>query len=43
VLYCEFGLKTAQLAEKMQSAGYEAYSFKGGLRAVREYAENEGL
>jgi thiamine biosynthesis protein ThiI len=42
VLYCEFGLKTAQLAEKMQSAGYEAYSFKGGVKAIREYALREG-
>ncbi|MGD8867975.1 MAG: tRNA uracil 4-sulfurtransferase ThiI [Gemmatimonadales bacterium] len=39
VLYCELGLKTAQLAEKMQRAGYEAYSFKGGLRGIREYAD----
>ncbi|MGD8699661.1 MAG: tRNA uracil 4-sulfurtransferase ThiI [Gemmatimonadales bacterium] len=41
VLYCELGLKTAQLAEKMQRAGYEAYSFKGGLRGIREYADRE--
>jgi thiamine biosynthesis protein ThiI len=39
VLYCDLGLKTAQLAEKMQRAGYEAYSFKGGVRALRAYAE----
>ena len=39
VLYCDLGLKTAQLAEKMQKAGFEAYSFKGGLRALKEYAE----
>ncbi len=39
VLYCDLGLRTAQLAEKMQSAGYEAYSFKGGVRGIREYAE----
>lgn len=39
VLYCELGLKTAQLAEKLQRAGYEAYSFKGGVRALRAYAE----
>jgi thiamine biosynthesis protein ThiI len=38
VLYCELGLKTAQLAEKMQRAGYEAYSFKGGTKAIRAYA-----
>jgi thiamine biosynthesis protein ThiI len=42
VLYCELGLKTAQLAEKMQKAGYEAYSFKGGVRALKAYAEGGG-
>ncbi len=35
VLYCELGLKSAQLAERMQRAGYEAYSFKGGAPALR--------
>ncbi len=39
VLYCDLGLKTAQLAEKLQRAGYEAYSFKGGVRALRVYVE----
>ncbi|UCC82693.1 MAG: tRNA 4-thiouridine(8) synthase ThiI [Gemmatimonadota bacterium] len=39
VLYCDLGLKTAQLAEKLQRAGYEASSFKGGVRALRAYAE----
>ena len=43
VLYCELGLKTAQLAEKMQRAGFEAYSFKGGAKALRKFAESEGL
>jgi len=42
VLYCDLGLKTAQLAEKMQRAGFEAYSFKGGVRALREHAEGSG-
>ncbi|NIN72869.1 MAG: tRNA 4-thiouridine(8) synthase ThiI [Gemmatimonadetes bacterium] len=42
VLYCDLGLKTAQLAEKMQQAGYEAYSFKGGVRALRNYVEALG-
>jgi thiamine biosynthesis protein ThiI len=35
VLYCEFGLKSARLAEVMQRAGYEAYSFLGGAKALR--------
>ena len=39
VLYCDLGLKTAQLAEKMQKGGFEAYSFKGGVRALKEYAD----
>ncbi len=43
VLYCELGLKTAQLAEKLQRAGHEAYSFKGGVRALKAYADSRGL
>ncbi|UCC49869.1 MAG: tRNA 4-thiouridine(8) synthase ThiI [Gemmatimonadota bacterium] len=43
VLYCELGLKSAQLAEKMQRAGFEAYSYKGGVRALRGYVESAGL
>lgn len=39
VLYCELGLKSAQLAEKLQRAGYEAYSFKGGAPALKQYLE----
>jgi thiamine biosynthesis protein ThiI len=38
VLYCAHGLQTAYLAEKMQNAGYEAYSFRGGLRGIMKYA-----
>ncbi len=38
VLYCAHGIQTAYLAEKMQNAGYEAYSFKGGLRGIMRYA-----
>jgi len=41
VLYCELGLKTAQLAEKMQKGGFEAYSFKGGVRVLKEYADKQ--
>jgi thiamine biosynthesis protein ThiI len=39
VLYCAHGIQTAYLAEKMQRAGYEAYSFRGGLRGVMKWAE----
>lgn len=35
VLYCEFGLKSARVAELMQRAGYEAYSFLGGVKGLR--------
>ena len=43
VLYCAHGIQTAYLAEKMQRSGFEAYSFKGGLRGVMEYAKKQGL
>jgi tRNA uracil 4-sulfurtransferase len=42
VLYCGHGIQTAHIAEKMQRAGYEAYSFRGGLGAVRRWAEGAG-
>lgn len=42
VLYCTFGVQSAHLAEVMQRAGYEAYSFKGGLRPLMRYAESRG-
>ncbi len=42
VLYCAQGIQTAYIAEKMQRAGYEAYSFRGGLRGVMRYAEQQG-
>lgn len=34
VLYCAHGIQTAYLAERMQRAGYEAYSLRGGVRAA---------
>ena len=40
VLYCAEGLRTAHLAERMQASGYEAYSFRGGARALRRHAED---
>jgi thiamine biosynthesis protein ThiI len=43
ILYCTHGMQTAYIAEKMQRAGYEAYSFRGGLRGVIEYARQKGL
>ena len=43
VLYCSFGVQSAYLAEAMQREGYEAYSFKGGLRGLMAYARERGL
>lgn len=42
VLYCAFGVLSAHVAEAMQRAGYEAYSFKGGSREMKRYAEGQG-
>ncbi len=42
VLYCPHGLVSASVAEAMQRAGYEAYSFKGGVLALKEYLEAQG-
>lgn len=39
VLYCSEGILTAHLAERMQSRGYEAYSFRGGVRSLRRHGE----
>lgn len=36
VLYCGQGLKSARIAERMQAAGYESYSFLGGARRLRQ-------
>jgi tRNA uracil 4-sulfurtransferase len=43
VLYCAHGIQTAYLAERMQRHGYEAYSFRGGIRGVMKYAQQKGL
>ncbi|MGH7480882.1 MAG: tRNA uracil 4-sulfurtransferase ThiI [Longimicrobiales bacterium] len=40
VLYCTHGVQSAHLAERMQRHGYEAYSFKGGVRGVMRLAES---
>ena len=41
LIYCSVGMQSAILAEKMQSDGYLAYSFKGGARALMKLAESE--
>jgi thiamine biosynthesis protein ThiI len=43
VLYCTHGIQTAYLAERMQRAGLEAHSFRGGLRGVLAFAREHGL
>jgi thiamine biosynthesis protein ThiI len=43
ILYCAHGIQTAYIAERMQRAGFEAYSFRGGLRGIMEYAKERGL
>ena len=39
VLYCEFGLKSAHLADLMRRAGLDARHVSGGLREVRRLAK----
>jgi thiamine biosynthesis protein ThiI len=39
VLYCEFGLKSAHLADLMRRAGLEARHVSGGLREAKRLAE----
>jgi thiamine biosynthesis protein ThiI len=43
VLYCGQGIQTANIAERMQRSGYEAYSFRGGVKALRRWAATEGV
>ncbi|MCG8466624.1 MAG: tRNA 4-thiouridine(8) synthase ThiI, partial [Gemmatimonadetes bacterium] len=40
VLVCAEGIRTAYLAEEMQRAGYEAYSFLGGGPRLRRWARS---
>jgi len=39
VLYCEFGLKSAHLAEQMRHQGLEAFHIKGGTKTLRRLEE----
>jgi len=41
LLVCEVGLKSADLAERMQQAGFAAFHLKGGTRALMRLAEVE--
>lgn len=42
VLYCAHGIQTAYIAEKMQRAGIEAHSYRGGVRALMRAVEDRG-
>ncbi|RIL00837.1 MAG: tRNA 4-thiouridine(8) synthase ThiI [Proteobacteria bacterium] len=43
VLYCEFGLKSAHLAERMRAEGFDASNFRGALRGVVALAKSRRL
>ena len=43
VLYCEFGLKSAHLAELMSQAGLNASHFAGGLKPLLRYAKSQRI
>jgi len=43
VLYCEYGLKSAHLAELMRREGHVASHFGGGIRQIVRYAEGRGI
>lgn len=43
VLVCAAGLRTAHLAEMLQREGYDVYSFRGGVRGLRKWAEEHGV
>lgn len=40
VLYCAAGVQSAQVAERLQREGYEAYAFRGGTDALRKTIGN---
>ncbi len=42
VLYCEFGLKSEHLAERMHRDGLEAWNFRGGLKGLVALARTQG-
>jgi thiamine biosynthesis protein ThiI len=43
VLYCEFGVKSAHLAELMCEAGFDARHFRRGLRELLDYAQRHEI
>jgi tRNA uracil 4-sulfurtransferase len=43
VLYCAVGTESAHVAERLQAEGYEAYSFRWGVRGLVRYAQEKGI
>lgn len=43
VLYCEFGLKSAHLAERMRAEGFDASNFRGALRGLVALAKGRRM
>ncbi len=43
VFYCEYEIKSAQLAELLHKLGVRAHHFKGGLKGVVALAKRQGL
>lgn len=41
VLYCEVGLKSALIAEKMNQHGFDAYSFRGGAPKLKQWLDQQ--
>jgi thiamine biosynthesis protein ThiI len=41
LLCCEVGLKSAFLAERMRQMDFDAYSFRGGVHALKRYAKKQ--
>lgn len=37
LFYCDVGLKSAYLADRMQAAGFDAFSFKGGVPRLKRW------
>lgn len=42
ILYCAVGVQSAYVAEEMQRAGFEAYSFRGGAPALERLVRPRG-
>ncbi|MFW6053242.1 MAG: rhodanese-like domain-containing protein, partial [Persicimonas sp.] len=41
LLFCEVGLKSAFLAERMRQAGFDAHSFRGGSHRLKKQTRRQ--